>query len=482
MFAPDISHTQACVEDVPTTNVYIDDHATRAAPYTLASQFISLASSDEESDGGEAYEEGTSNVRTESGLPRPHSTSSLCMSPYADKQRRSSQHMLLKQLHDNSEKIHEKLNSRGFGRSRAVDSSQEALNREEAAEESSGSSKSKEHKPICSILEEIPKPKFSTKSPSSPAKISSLPKNTSPIKAKSPLTLPVPIVSEACTPTENGTHGKPLVQTPSENNNNNDSDSGSDTEVHPLLDKDAVQQKHLALRGIADGESPRETTTEEPIATLPPPPPPHNPALRGKGRGMYNVILDSIEEFRSRQGAVALHPKLIAQQAKEEEKETPDGSSVCEELKLQLDLAAGEADAAPSDALTPVPNGVHESMEDRGRERSRLRDSEDLTQVRASIDVLLQETQPPNQDEELPKPRPPIGSAPRKNLTTAMRYVPCDVLILSSLSHLFLTDGSVTGQPPVYPARETGVLGLPTPLLLSEASLPLLGNCYQGSV
>lgn len=35
-------------EDPQTTNIYLDDHATRAAPYTVASQFVSLGFSDEE--------------------------------------------------------------------------------------------------------------------------------------------------------------------------------------------------------------------------------------------------------------------------------------------------------------------------------------------------------------------------------------------------------------------------------------------------
>lgn len=40
-------------EDPQTTNIYLDDPATRAAPYTVASQFVSLGFSDEESEPAE---------------------------------------------------------------------------------------------------------------------------------------------------------------------------------------------------------------------------------------------------------------------------------------------------------------------------------------------------------------------------------------------------------------------------------------------
>jgi len=40
----ELSHGNIQAEDLPTTNIYLDDHATKAAPYTIASQFYSLGS------------------------------------------------------------------------------------------------------------------------------------------------------------------------------------------------------------------------------------------------------------------------------------------------------------------------------------------------------------------------------------------------------------------------------------------------------
>ena len=93
------------MEDV-STNMYIDDHATRAAPYTLASQFnLSMVSSD----GDESDDEHSGGLG--GGLPRPLSLTSLNPSPYSEKRRGS----LLKQMADASEKITEKLANRDFG-------------------------------------------------------------------------------------------------------------------------------------------------------------------------------------------------------------------------------------------------------------------------------------------------------------------------------------------------------------------------------
>lgn len=49
----ELSHGNVHVEDLPTTNIYLDDHATKAAPYTIASQFYSLGSEADDDDGSE---------------------------------------------------------------------------------------------------------------------------------------------------------------------------------------------------------------------------------------------------------------------------------------------------------------------------------------------------------------------------------------------------------------------------------------------
>jgi len=64
----ELSHCNVHVDDLPTTNIYLDDHATKAAPYTIASQFYSLGSEADDDDGSEGVpdkkmdDDGTCNV------------------------------------------------------------------------------------------------------------------------------------------------------------------------------------------------------------------------------------------------------------------------------------------------------------------------------------------------------------------------------------------------------------------------------------
>ena len=144
-------------------------------------------------------------------MARAHSMTSIQpqpSSPYSTGDKRHSSH-IIRQLHDVSE-ISAKLSAREIGsHSSSRKDLQQDFNKEfedlhgiqdgdktpenEGGGESQDASKSSkkdfpfplEHRPIKSILDEIPRPKFSTKSPSSPAKLSSLPKQLpiSPLKA-----------------------------------------------------------------------------------------------------------------------------------------------------------------------------------------------------------------------------------------------------------------------------------------------------------
>lgn len=213
------SYTNVYMEDPPTTNMYYDDHATRAAPFTIASQFqASMASSEEDTDGEEEqsphYESLTKPSILGGGTAGSNPgaiTTAVTPSPFQE--RRRSSH-ILKQLQDTSEKLNEKIGSRSFGRRRdlsfefqkdtgILDNGASRSTQDEKADESlvkeSLQKPSSEYRPVRSILEEIPKPKFSTKSPSSPAKLSTLPKNPSPVKPYSPIEPPAP-VNTTCEP------------------------------------------------------------------------------------------------------------------------------------------------------------------------------------------------------------------------------------------------------------------------------------------
>ena len=150
---PSVTHLLSlCGAD--ESNVYQDDVATRAAPFTIVSQLnASLGDSDS---GSECDGDAPSRSVT-----RAQSLTSLTASPFSD-WRRGSGTPLMKQLLDVSEKLGGSA-GREFWRRRDD-------RRTAAASDSSGGH---EHKPVMSILDEIPKPKFSTKSPSSPAKLAS---------------------------------------------------------------------------------------------------------------------------------------------------------------------------------------------------------------------------------------------------------------------------------------------------------------------
>ena len=168
--------------DDALTNVYMDDMATRAAPFTVVSQMnMSLGDSDD----GAASDPEDRSCRT---LNRAHSLTSISFSPFSEKRRGSH---LMRQILDVSEKlgmkefwkrrdIYNELN-----RSSSPDCSQckddkvsGALKLSDKDATGASAATASEHRPVLSVLSGMPKPKFSTKSPSSPAKLSSLSKQS----------------------------------------------------------------------------------------------------------------------------------------------------------------------------------------------------------------------------------------------------------------------------------------------------------------
>ena len=277
------SYTNLCLEDVPT-NVYLDDHATRAAPYTVFSQFqASMVSSEEDTDDEHS-------TRFDS-VAKP--TLAIGQSPFSERRRGSH---ILKHIQDASEKINEKLTAREFGKRRelSMEFHKDSDSMRDYADESFSHMLS-EHRPIKSILDEIPKPKFSTKSPSSPAKLSSLPRMlSSPLISHQQLFLGevrLQTSEKPETPTlVNGFEHKQSQQadvkrlegkgttgelgisnkvTAMKRADEDMTSDGSDTEPRPhqLLKQEVIQQKLLSLkledRGTADGESPRPHVTDD---------------------------------------------------------------------------------------------------------------------------------------------------------------------------------------------------------------------------
>lgn len=173
----EISNTNAQGEDALTTNAYLDDHATRAAPYTLASQFISLGFSDEE--GGDEETESIRADEMKGQLGRGASASYM--------ERGTKGLHLLKQVHENGEKFSRQVLVWGRSSSqeaahvvdnnnhesvRFADSEKTDVSVVPKATSSEAPTPVTEHRPRKLGPDEIPRPKFSTRSPSSPARLS----------------------------------------------------------------------------------------------------------------------------------------------------------------------------------------------------------------------------------------------------------------------------------------------------------------------
>lgn len=558
----EISQTNFYFEDVPTTNVYMDDNATRAAPYTLASQMnASMASSEEEDNTEEEH------ITRPGSLYRPHSMTSLTHSPYSEPKRKTPQ--LMKHLQDASEKIGEKLSRRRdlaqefnwnnvpeLSICKESDRTDDGLSSRWTCKDTSLPSTShkagrpvledsallyspQQHKSIKAILlEDIPKPKFSTRSPSSPAKLTSLPKASSPVKAQRLAIglqdLPTPTPSAPIDWEEKHSAGKvtpkqpeqpwelhseiflngldtpdsdikvcqtydketftkdvdiPRIKTESPKVDeveavDNDESAGSDTEIQPYhLDKDAVQQKLLALkleeRGMADGESPRQVLGEE------------NNVFDSHNLPNGVAVEKTLEESDLRQAfqqrkldesldnraahsplsyhqQIVLQPQLVFRTKVDPDLEShyrestssaqqdnlPDGTSETSCQKPLIEKAfvhnkvrefetianahsplrcvrSKDLDSdfdSSSRSLSSSAKAALSNLRDRGRGRHSNRptrslctgasQAEELTVLRASVDVAMLDSLPGSPDMH-PKPKPPPGHAPRKAVASS---------------------------------------------------------------
>jgi hypothetical protein len=163
------------VEDLPTTNAYLDDHATRAAPFTIASQFITLGSDDEGDDkSNDEQDEGDIGGRTaEMNESVEPIDTAVGVNPVLAPVSKTSKRPLglIRQMQDLGERISEKIHSRDFAwrRSSLGESRTVCADKTDSVLASSGHSRP----PFMTTPltpDGIPRPKFSIRSPSSPAR------------------------------------------------------------------------------------------------------------------------------------------------------------------------------------------------------------------------------------------------------------------------------------------------------------------------
>ena len=355
-------------EDAPT-NVYMDDVATRAAPYTVVSQFnVSLASSEEEDDTDNDDHRG----HQSHGLPRPLSLTSLTQSPFSERRRGSQQSKLLQDGDDKSGSSHREIcrrdSEKGFGKEnvpefmlckkvgedcvpglpRSISAGQVISDHSSVVDYPSVP----QHKSLKVIMNEIPRPIFSTRSPSSPAKLVNSPYLSSPVKIKplgllptSAITVPPDLsalsvkldIQSPDPTTENGEKPTtPVAEPPPvEPLADEDASSGSDTEIQQYkLDQNKVQQKLLELkledRGEADGQSPRDlfpveqcnggedSLSQNGEATTPLPDGPENITVGlgtiGLGTLDFSARLDTLMAEGSPRGLVGIQKAVLEPQ------------------------------------------------------------------------------------------------------------------------------------------------------------------------
>jgi len=243
----ELSHANIHVEDLPTTNIYLDDHATKAAPYTIASQFYSLGSEADDDDGSEGVpdrkmdDDGTYNI-----------SPSACYT--TDKPRRPA--TLTRQTLSAEEKAIE----------------QSAIQHDDIWHQCSSANTQLTGSVVVPRAvsangpltpDAIPRPKFSVRSPSSPARLASdvavdsIPRqiNVEPADKQR-------VVSNVSPSRDNCVAAAPLA---AQEPDGSEANSASDVEagVFALPFGNAVAQRLATLnvksepRGTADGESPR---------------------------------------------------------------------------------------------------------------------------------------------------------------------------------------------------------------------------------
>ena len=243
----ELSHANLHVEDLPTTNIYLDDHATKAAPYTIASQFYSLGSEADDDDGSEGVpdkkmdDDGTCNI-----------SPSACYT--ADKPRRPA--TLTRQTLSAEEKAIEQSGLQHDSIWRQCSSADTQLTGSVVVTRALSA-----NGPL--TPDAIPRPKFSVRSPSSPARLASdvvvdsMPRqiNVEPANKQR-------VVSNVSPSRDNCVPAAPLA---AQEPDGSEANSASDVEagVFALPFGNAVAQRLATLnvrsepRGTADGESPR---------------------------------------------------------------------------------------------------------------------------------------------------------------------------------------------------------------------------------
>ena len=241
----ELSHGNVPVEDLPTTNIYLDDHATKAAPYTIASQFYSLGSEADDDAGSEAVpdkkmdEDGTCNVSPSACnmADKPRRPVTLTRPSLSSSERPNEQ-----PPYQQYESVWQRCSSANtqFTTS-AIVSRALSING-----------------PITG--DAFPRPKFSVRSPSSPARLAT---GDIVIDAK-PRQITVEPADEqgvvgSVLPPRDGT--VPAAPLAAQEPDCSDANSVSDVEVGvftvPSGDKLAALDGPSELRGTADGESPR---------------------------------------------------------------------------------------------------------------------------------------------------------------------------------------------------------------------------------
>ena len=237
----ELSHGNILAEDLPTTNIYLDDHATKAAPYTIASQFYSLGSeADDDCSEGvpdkKMDDDGTCNV-----------SPSACHT--VDKPRRPV--TLTRPTLSSADKASEQPQQQNDSLCRQCSPA--------AGTEFTAPAL------VTRVLsangpltpDAFPRPKFSVRSPSSPARLAS------DVVESKPRQISIEPVDRLNDERDNCVPAAPLAA--QEPDGSEEANSGSDVEaaVFTLPSTDAIAQKLATLnvssepRGTADGESPR---------------------------------------------------------------------------------------------------------------------------------------------------------------------------------------------------------------------------------
>jgi hypothetical protein len=275
MTGDETSHAQ-------TTNAWCD-RAVRAAPFTMASQFVSLFSSDVDVGGANSDEEtydGGENApaaaaAAQSTSPKSPVGSSSSSAQYAA--RRGMQHML-KQIQDASERIQERICSRDFGSRRRLPSvpvdattahDSDAVTSSHSAKSDgsgggvvggSGAETRLDYRPVRSVLEELPRIsgrnlRTRTKSPSSatrPILAATSPKNTSSGSRSGPV--------EVRNEEEHNKYASPDL-TSAERTSQSAEMVARNVGGQMVL---VESQECAERRGSADGESPQRLTVDPP--------------------------------------------------------------------------------------------------------------------------------------------------------------------------------------------------------------------------